>query len=290
MNKKNYHCLIAGLPDLIPDDKKRYFSSAELRGYLQDELRPADFELVKLYYLPFDHENLLNLLFVDEEFQWDERGNYSRKAFEQLADKKQLENVNFSMFPPYFRRFVLLFHDEEVQFTRAGAMKFLTEDWYKFIFGSKNEFVKTFGEYKRNIVNIMLALNGRKHNIPFEDAIIGNDEIARMLKTNRSRDFGLTDDEFNDIENILQLYEIENLLERELKLDNYTWQFIDEITFFNYFTIERILGFVQKLFIAERWLELDKEKGQHIFKKLLEELESNFEFPEEFSITYGKRR
>ena len=290
MNKKNYHCLIAGLPDLIPDDKKRYFSSAELRGYLQDELRPADFELVKLYYLPFDHENLLNLLFDDEEFQWDERGNYSRKAFEQLADKKQLENVNFSMFPPYFRRFVLLFHDEEVQFTRAGAMKFLTEDWYKFIFGSKNEFVKTFGEYKRNIVNIMLALNGRKHNIPFEDAIIGNDEIARMLKTNRSRDFGLTDDEFNDIENILQLYEIENLLERELKLDNYTWQFIDEITFFNYFTIERILGFVQKLFIAERWLELDKEKGQHIFKKLLEELESNFEFPEEFSITYGKRR
>ncbi len=290
MNKKNYHCLIAGLPDLIPDDKKRYFSSAELRDYLQDELRPADFELVKLYYLPFDHENLLNLLFDDEEFQWDERGNYSRKAFEQLADKKQLENLNFSMFPPYFRRFVLLFHDEEVQFTRAGAMKFLTEDWYKFIFGSKNEFVKTFGEYKRNIVNIMLALNGRKHNIPFEDAIIGNDEIARMLKTNRSRDFGLTDDEFNDIENILQLYEIENLLERELKLDNYTWQFIDEITFFNYFTIERILGFVQKLFIAERWLELDKEKGQHIFKKLLEELESNFEFPEEFSITYGKRR
>ncbi len=290
MNKKNYHCLIAGLPDLIPDDKKRYFSSAELRDYLQDELRPADFELVKLYYLPFDHENLLNLLFDDEEFQWDERGNYSRKAFEQLADKKQLENVNFSLFPPYFRRFVLLFHDEEVQFTRAGAMKFLTEDWYKFIFGSKNEFVKTFGEYKRNIVNIMLALNGRKHNIPFEDAIIGNDEIARMLKTNRSRDFGLTDDEFNDIENILQLYEIENLLERELKLDNYTWQFIDEITFFNYFTIERILGFVQKLFIAERWLELDKEKGQHIFKKLLEELESNFEFPEEFSITYGKRR
>lgn len=290
MNKKNYHCLVAGLPDLIPDDKKRYFSSAELRDYLQDELRPADFELVKLYYLPFDHENLLNLLFVDEEFQWDERGNYSRKAFEQLADKKQLENLNFSMFPPYFRRFVLLFHDEEVQFTRAGAMKFLTEDWYKFIFGSKNEFVKTFGEYKRNILNIMLALNGRKHNIPFEDAIIGNDEIARMLKTNRSRDFGLTDDEFNDIENILQLYEIENLLERELKLDNYTWQFIDEITFFNYFTIERILGFVQKLFIAERWLELDKEKGQHIFKKLLEELESNFEFPEEFSITYGKRR
>lgn len=290
MNKKNYHCLIAGLPDLLPDDKKRHFTSAELRDYLRDELRPADFELVKLFYLTFDHENLLNLLFGQEEFSWDERGNFSREAFEQLADKKQLENVDFSRFPSYFRRFITLYHDEEVQFTKPGATKFITEDWYKFIFKSKNEFVKTFGAYRKNMANIMLALNGRKHNLPFEDAIIGNDEIARALKTSRARDFGLTDDEFEDIENILQFFEIEDLLERELKLDNYTWQFIDEITFFDYFTIERILGFVQKLFIAERWLELDKEKGQQIFKKLLEELELNFEFPEEFAITYGKRK
>ena len=245
MNKKNYHCLIAGLPDLLPDDKKRHFTSAELRDYLRDELRPADFELVKLFYLPFDHENLLNLLFGQEEFSWDERGNFSREAFEQLADKKQLENVDFSRFPSFFRRFITLYHDEEVQFTKPGATKFITEDWYKLIFKSKNEFVKTFGAYRKNMANIMLALNGRKHNLPFEDAIIGNDEIARALKTSRTRDFGLK---------------------------------------------ERILGFVQKLFIAERWLELDKEKGQQIFKQLLEEIQSNFEFPEEFAITYGKRK
>ncbi len=289
MNRKNYHCLIAGLPDLVPDDKKRYFSSAELRDYLRGELRPADYELVKLFYLPYDHENLLNLLFKSE-FEWDNRGNYPREAFELLADRKELENINFSLFPPYFSRFIKLFHDEEVQFSRPGATKFLTEEWYKTISRSKNKFVVTFGEYKRNIANIMLALNGRRHNLPFEEAIIGNDEITRALKTSRAKDFGLTDDEINDIENILQIFETENILDRELKLDNYTWQFIDEITFFDYFTIERILGFVQKLFIAERWLELDKEKGQQIFKQLLEEIQSNFEFPEEFAITYGKRK
>ena len=42
--------------------------------------------------------------------------------------------------------------------------------------------------------------------------------------------------------------------------------------------------------MAERWFNLDKEKGQQIFNQLLVELQSNFEFPEEFAITYGKRK
>jgi hypothetical protein len=139
------------------------------------------------------------------------------------------------------------------------------------------------------MANIMLALNGRKHDIPFEEAIIGDDEVTHALKRSRARDFGLAN-EINDMETIVQIFEIENILDRELKLDNHTWQFIDEITFFNYFSIEKVLGLVQKLFIVERWFELDKEKGQQIFNQLLEEIQSNFEFPEEFAITYGKRK
>ncbi|MGC9352705.1 MAG: DUF2764 family protein, partial [Mariniphaga sp.] len=59
MNKRNYYCLVAGFPDLIPDDKKLHFSSVELRNYLREEIHPDDFELVKLFYLPWDHENLI---------------------------------------------------------------------------------------------------------------------------------------------------------------------------------------------------------------------------------------
>jgi hypothetical protein len=137
--------------------------------------------------------------------------------------------------------------------------------------------------------NIMLALNGRKHDIPFEKALIGDDEVTQALKKSRARDFGLST-EVNDIENVIQIFEIENILDRELRIDNHLWKFLDETTFFDYFTIEKILAFVQKVFVVERWFELDKEKGQQIFNQLLEELQSNFEFPEEFAITYGKRK
>jgi hypothetical protein len=288
MNKRNYYCFIAGFPDLIPDDKKLHFSSVELRNYLREEIHPADFELVKLFYLPWDHENLISLLF-DSEFEWDERGNYSREKLEEFVDKKQFELINPSEFPAYFIDFIEFYHDDEEEFPKIAAVKFLTEGWYKTLAGSGNKFVAEFGEFKQNMANIMLALNGRKHDIPFEEAIIGDDEVTHALKRSRARDFGLAN-EINDIETIVQIFEIENILDRELKLDMHTWQFIDEITFFNYFTVEKILGFVQKIFIVERWFELDKEKGQQIFNQLLEELQSNFEFPEEFAITYGKRK
>lgn len=288
MNKRNYYCLVAGFPDLIPDDKKLHFSSVELRNYLREELHPADFDLVKLFYLPWDHENLINLLF-ETEFDWDDRGIYSREKLEQFVDKKQLELIDPAEFPPYFIDFIEFYHDDEEEFPKIAAVKFLTEGWYTTLAESGNEFVAEFGQFKQNMANIMLALNGRKYDIPFDEAIIGEDEVTHALKKSRSRDFGLSG-EINDIETIVQIFEIENILDRELKLDNHTWQFIDEITFFNYFTIEKVLGFVQKLFIVERWFELDKEKGQQIFNQLLEEIQSNFEFPEEFAITYGKRK
>ena len=288
MNKRNYYCLVAGFPDLIPDDKKLHFSSVELRNYLREELHPSDFELAKLFYLPFDHENLIRLLF-EGEFEWDARGNYSRETMEQFVDKKQFEYIDASAFPSYFIDFIEFYHDDEEEFPKIAAVKFLTEGWYKTLVESGNDFVAEFGEYKQNMANIILALNGRKYDIPFEEAIIGDDEVTHALKRSRARDFGLAN-EINDIETIVQVFEIENMLDRELKLDNLTWQFIDENTFFNYFTIEKVLGLVQKVFIVERWFELDKEKGQQIFNQLLEEIQSNFEFPEEFAITYGKRK
>ncbi len=288
MNKRNYHCLVAGFPDLIPDDRKLHYSSLTMRDYLKDELKPADFELVKLFYLPFDHDNLLNLLY-GKEFEWDKRGNFPQEVMERFTDKKQLEPVDSSLFPKYFSKLVTNYLSDQFEMTETEAGKFLMEEWYSLLENSENEFVVQFSEYKKNIANIMLALNGRKHEIPFEEALIGDNEVTRALKRSRLRDFGLTD-EIDNIETFVQIFEMENILERELKLDNYTWQFIDEINFFNYFTIEKVLGLVQKVFIAERWYELDKEKGQQIFTHLMEELQSNFEFPEEFSIAYGKRK
>ena len=288
MNNRKYYYLIAGLPDLIPDDKKLAFTSVDLRDYLRNELHPSDFELVEMLYLPWDHNNLVNLIYK-ENAEWDERGNYPVLLLEQLADKKQFDGLDKTGLPAYLVNFAETFHDDEEEFPKQEAIRFLTEKWFDYLMNSGNDFVAEFARYRLNMSNIMLAMNGRKHQIAYEDALIGDDDITYALKKSRSRDFGLSN-EVNDIENIIQMFETGNILDRELRIDSHFWQFLDESTFFNYFTIERVLAFVQKLFIAERWYRLDKEKGQHLFNQLLNELQSGFEFPEEFAITYGKRK
>ena len=287
MMSRNYYCLVAGLPDLIPDDKKLHFSSAGLRDYLAEELHPDDFEMVKLFYLPWDHDNLLSLLFKTGK-DFDPRGNFPADQLEQLCDKKQFETIDTSLFPAYFIDFINFYHDEEEETTISACTSYLNEAWFSLLQNHSSAFLNQFARYKLSMGNILLALNGRKHNLPYDEGLMGNDEITHALRKSRSRDFGLST-EVTEIEEIIQIFETENILERELRLANHFWQYLDEITFFNYFTAERILAFVQKLFIAERWYHLNKEKGQEIFTRLLQELQSNFEFPEEFALTYGKR-
>lgn len=288
MNKRNYYCLVAGLPDIVPDDKKLYYTSVQLREYLREELHPDDFGLAELFYLPWDHDNLLNICFRKDK-EWDRRGNFSRDLLEQLVDKKRFDLMDTSVFPAYFLDYIELFHDEEEEITWASGSTYLTKAWFDYLGSVPNHFVNQVGTYKLNMGNIMLALNGRKHNIHVEDFLLGSDDVTHALRKSRSRDFGLAT-EISDIEEIVQIFEIPNILDRELRIDNHFWHYLDEASFFNYFTVEKVLAFVLKLFIVERWFVLDKEKGQQLFSRLLAELKTNFEIPEEFAITYGKRK
>ena len=41
--------------------------------------------------------------------------------------------------------------------------------------------------------------------------------------------------------------------------------------------------------MAYRWLELDEEQGRAMFRKIVDELKSGFEFPKEFALN-GKNK
>lgn len=283
----NYYALVAGLPDILLEDKKLVHSSAELRENLKEEVKPSDYKLVELLYMPFDHQNLLNLLFK-KEAEWDKRANFSRDEMEQFHDKKNFEVANTEILPVYLIHFLEEFHGEEPVENFYEAEHLLTNAYYEYLAQSPNEFIKEVVRYQTVVRNIMVALNARKHDVPFETNLIGDDDITVALKKSRTRDFGLSN-EVNDIEQLIQIFETQNLLDRELKLDHHKWHFLDEITFFNYFTIEKVLAFVLKLFIVERWMALDNERGKEMFNQLLNDLEAGFQFPEEFTLAYGKK-
>lgn len=284
---KNYYALVAGLPDILLEDKKVLYSSAELRENLSAELQPADFKLVQLLYMPFDHQNFLNRYFKRDQ-EWDERGNLPRDTVEQLQDRKSYEAANLELLPDYFLEFLEQIHGEEGTDDFYAAELQLTKAYYEHLDQVNNSFLRALASYHRTIANVMVALNGRKHELAFDQALVGDDEITAALRKSRTRDFGLAN-EVHEMEHLIQLFEGKDLLERELRLDRHQWDFIDEETFFAYFTIEKVLAFVQKLLIVERWMALDAERGKEMFNQLLNDLEAGFQFPEEFTLGYGKK-
>ena len=74
---------------------------------------------------------------------------------------------------------------------------------------------------------------------------------------------------------------MENLLERERAIDLFRWDWLEEHTFFNVFSIERLFAFLQQVAITERWFLLNKEEGKKMLNGVIAKLRSEIEIPVE---------
>jgi len=131
--------------------------------------------------------------------------------------------------------------------------------------------------------NIITALNCRKHNLDVNAKLIGNNELTEKLKTSKVADFGLNS-EFPWFDTLTRLTELTDIVEKEKGYDALRWQWLDDRTFFEYFTIPRIMAYYIKLEIIYRWIHLSQSVGEKKFNQIIKNLEASFNFPEEFAI------
>lgn len=73
-----------------------------------------------------------------------------------------------------------------------------------------------------------------------------------------------------------KIYEGNDILAKERAIDRLFWEKIDDITTFDYFDIDAILGFLAKLHITSRWMALDESNGRALFRQLTQEVQSTF--------------
>ena len=280
MFKRNYYYLVAGLPDIVLDQKKVSLPIGEFKDELRYHLHPDDYSLSELFFMPHDHSNLLGLLRKNLE-EFDELGKYPRDVLEaEIKESGETEN--------YIQRIIEAYKNEEPLIAERSWEDQITWLYYDFVRSSRNAFVREWFEFEMNVNNIVAAVNARKHNFSRENILIGDNEIAQAVKKSTLKDFGISA-EFQWMDRLMNIQENENLLEREYDMDMLRWDFINDINTFNYFSIELILGYVVKLQMVERWLKLDEDRGRELFRKLLEDLEKSYEFPKEFMINERKR-
>jgi len=277
--KNHYYCIIAGLPELIPDQTKLRFSPGEFKEYLLEALKESDIKLVKTLYLQHDHRNLLNLLQKKDE-AFDPLGNYSNEFLKEAI--KEPEKL-----PAYLERFIQAFKNESPLHEKLSWENQLTWEYYRYVTDIRNNFLPEYFGFEWNLKNVMTGLMTRKNNRPVEGELIGEDMIAHSIRKSHARDFGIAN-EFPEVEILISISEKTDLLEREKEIDLLKWKHIDQLNTFNYFTIEVIMGHVLKIEMVDRWLQLDEETGRKMFKMLLDDLNNSFKFPKEFNINGRK--
>ncbi|MBR1939855.1 MAG: DUF2764 domain-containing protein [Bacteroidaceae bacterium] len=278
-----YYYLVTGLPELTLEDNKLRYSVADFKKEFYPELSSGDKKLVDLFYLRFDNENVLSLL-KDREAQIDERGNYSADSIRAIIGQIQEEGkiLTPNVLPSYLNQFITSYMLDPT-FTEGKVMVVdrLAAMYYAYAMKCGNDFLSSWFEFNLHVNNILVALTARKFKMEVEPLIVGDTEVCQTLRSSNARDFGLSS-EVDYLEQVVKISEIADLVEREKKIDQLRWKWMEDKTFFEYFSLERLYVFLLQTDIIERWLTLDKEKGNQMFRSIIAALKDGVKVPVEY--------
>lgn len=274
-----YYCLVPGLPDISLDDGKLSYSVSDFKAELYPDLSAQDRKLIDLFYLKFDNTAILKLL-KNKDTVIEDKGNFSAEELLQLIEAVREGDTPDKKYPSYLVNFVsqyLQLSQDELY----RAYDLLAALYYSYGMSSNNAFIASWFEFNLNLNNILAALAARKYKLEVSSVIVGATSICEQLRTSNARDFGLNET-LKYFEALQRIADIEELVEREKKVNMLKWKWLEDESFFHYFTIERIFVFLMQLEMIERWISLDKEKGNELFRKMIQDLKNEVQIPEEF--------
>ena len=274
-----YYYLVAGLPDISLEDGKLSYTVDSFKSEIYPELSDKDKKIIDLFYLKFDNDNLLHLL-KDKDYTVKIQGLFSADEILSLIDTVKEGDVSDKKYPSYFSKFISEYFALAPE-DSYKASDMLTSDYYSYAMKTKNSFVSAWFEFNLNLNNIQSAISARKYKLDVSSVIVGDTEVCEMLRTSNARDFGLGD-ALSYLDSIQRISEIDDLVEREKKIDQLKWNWLEIESFFDYFTIERLFVFLLQLEMIERWISLDKDKGNELFRALIQSLKNEVQIPEEF--------
>ena len=174
----------------------------------------------------------------------------------------------------YIEEIVSLCSDKDrklIDFLLSGYMEEnLNIDFYAKALTHEDAFIKEYFRFDLNIRNAKVKyLNKALGRAADKDVLVFPEDADQAVLNAVEAEF----EEEADIETILNAGDI---LSRERGIDDLMWEKIGNLTTFNYFDIDAILGFITKLNIVARWYKLDEQTGRDMFKKLVDEVRGTF--------------
>lgn len=272
-NCMDYIAFIAGLPEIAWDDRKLSLTVAEFREQLKDYITDRDKESIDLFFLPNDNAQVLRLLDRQEP-------DASLMTVYPLALLEEEIVDPDKAIPSYLREFISDVREDHLRYeiSRENVLSWM---YYDYMMKAGNPLVREYAVFSMNLKNLVAARNARKYGMEVAREIVGNNDFSMALRTSSAKDFGLGMD-YPYVEKVLALLEHDNLVERERGLDLLIWNFLDEAVTFEYFSIERLISYMLRLMIVERWSRMTSESGRKVFMEMVERFRKSFQFEEQF--------
>ena len=269
-----YYYLVSGLPDISLDDGKLAYTVADFRAEMEATLSAKDQKLIDLFFLKYDNANLLACL-KEPDTPLDPRGRVTREAFETVykALKEEEKPLKDEAIPAYHVTFLQRYLAEEQSEQKGEKAQVSWEDqlaalYYEEAMKASNPFVAGWFELNLNINNVLTAITCRKYGFDKSLYIVGHNEIAEQIRTSNARDFGLSD-AVEYLPELQRIAEETDLYARERKIDLLKWKWLEDQTFFKTFDMERVFAYLLQLEMIERWVNLDKVRGERTFRELV---------------------
>ena len=274
-----YHCLVAGLPDISFDANQLSFTVENFKSEIYPRLTADDAAKIDLFFYGWDNANIIKILKQGSDAELSRVGKFDAEQIAELIDAAKCGDGCPVSFPTYMYEFLVYYFENE------GREDILFEDalagrYYDYATRCGNSFLESWFTFNRNINNLQVAFLARKYKMNMSECIVGDDETSETIRNSASRDFGLAGT-IDYLEQVLRLCESDKLQERERQMDELRWNWLEDNSIFNYFTIERIYVFLQKLDIVTRWTKLDTETGAKRYKELIDGLKSGLTINDE---------
>ena len=131
----------------------------------------------------------------------------------------------------------------------------LNPEFYEKALAHKNHFIRDYFHFDLHARNMKVAYLGKRLNQSVDKYLIETKE-----------------NDFEDEKRVQAVFDIQDFVLREQQMDKLKWDKASEIVRMEYFSLNVILAFLLKAKLIERWSKLDKEKGNEMFKQLVDEV------------------
>lgn len=269
MVETNFHFLVNALPDvatLAADemDEIRYLIESNLDA---EALRAFRFLLHRN-----DNKNLLKLMRKRDGVLPKTAQTFHTPAvftFEDLDDMLIDEYEDEAEMPAYMTDF--LFEEKKSGWSMRERENRLLELYYEAGTQYPQAFIRSMFLFKRDLKNILLALNARMAGFKINRITLGDYDLPAALVSSAQADFGLAG-VHEYIPQLAACLSEGKLVELERLLDNLLLAHCAGLFGDRIFTLNYVLYYFLELSLKHRWHELTAEKGALALAETVEEI------------------